>query len=146
MHVTRDDLIEALRREGLRITGPRRAICAVLAESHREHLSAADILERARATAQGDLDQSTVYRTLEKLEQLGFLRHVHLGHGPGVYHFADDAPHHHLVCDGCGRSVDVPLADIRPLLSEVAERHGFEAGGLHFALSGRCRECAAGSA
>ncbi len=142
MHIAAEDLIAALRREGLRITQARQAICGVLAKSHAEHLSAADILAGSRAASRTNLNESTVYRTLDVLEDLGYLRHVHLGHGPGVYHFVDEAPHHHLVCDDCGRSIDVPLADVQPLLRGLAERHGFIAESLHFALSGRCRDCA----
>lgn len=138
---TRSDLIQALRRAGLRITAPRRAICTALADSAGEHVGAGDILERARRVADGGVNESTVYRTLDTFEQLGILRHVHLGHGPGVYHFVDEQPHHHLVCERCGKSVDVPLADVRPLLKMVAAKHGFNAEGMHFALSGLCEDC-----
>ena len=141
MHVTTDDLIAALRREGLRITKARRAICRTLSEAHADHLSAADVLERSRRGATGTINSSTVYRTLDVLESLGYLRHVHLGHGPGVYHFVDETPHHHLVCEECGRSVDVPFDEVRPMLEDLTARHGFRADSLHFAISGRCRDC-----
>ena len=143
MHITSDVLLDALRREGMRITRPRRAVCEVLAEAHDEHLSAADIAARARITSGVSVDPSTVYRTLTVLEALGMIRHVHLGHGPGAFHLTDSVRHHHLVCERCGRSVDVPLDDLQPALRETAERHDFDAATLHFALSGICRTCAA---
>ena len=80
MHLTPDELIRALQGSSLRITKARRAICEVLATSHQEHMSATDILERAREQAGVGIDQSTVYRTLDVLEELGYLHHVHLGH------------------------------------------------------------------
>lgn len=144
MHVTTEDLVGALRREGLRITAARRAICEVLAQAHEEHLTAADIQRRANTAGSGAIDQSTVYRTLDVLEALGFLHHVHLGHGPGVIHLTEERDHHHLVCERCGRSVDVPLQDLEEVLAAVADHHGFVADSVHFALSGRCRECARG--
>ena len=73
MHLTEDDLIDALRSRSLRITRARRAICDVLATSHEEHMRAVDILKRARAKAGVGIDQSTVYRTLDVLEELGYL-------------------------------------------------------------------------
>jgi Fur family ferric uptake transcriptional regulator len=134
-------LIKALRAEGLRITEARKAICRVVATGGDQHLSAADIRKRATSLTGRQIDLSTVYRTLDVLESLGFLHHVHLGHGPGVFHLTRDAGHHHLVCENCGAAVDVPLDDVGPALHEIASRHGYSVSGAHFALTGLCREC-----
>ena len=141
MRLTADDLLEALRQRSLRITQTRRAICDVLATSHEEHLSAADILERAREKARVGIDQSTVYRTLDVLEELGYLHHVHLGHGAGVYHLTEESDHQHLVCEHCGKSVEIPLEELAPVLATVTSRYGFVAEGVHFALVGTCEDC-----
>lgn len=141
MKTTAEELVAALRGAGLRVTMARRVICKVLAEAPEEHLSAADILERASRPA-GAIDQSTIYRTLDLLEQLGFLHHVHLGHGPGIYHLSKQAEHHHLVCESCGRTADVPLNDLGPALERVTMEYGFVPDSLHFALVGRCTTCA----
>lgn len=146
MHVEADELIEALRAEGLRITAARRTICGVLAAGHGEHLSAADILERVVAESGEAINASTVYRTIDVLEQLELIQHVHLGHGPGVLHFADDSQHHHLVCGSCGKVVDLALAEVETLVNEVAPRHGFSAATVHFALEGVCDTCQAAAA
>lgn len=140
MHVAAAELIEGLRRLGFRITVPRRAVCEVLAGSHDEHLTATDIQQRAAAVAGASIDLSTVYRTLDALEEAGFLHHVHLGHGPGVVHLSEQRDHHHLVCEECGRTVDVPLAELGPLLRHVEDRYGFLPDSVHFALVGRCSE------
>jgi Fur family ferric uptake transcriptional regulator len=121
----------------MRITRARREVCTVLAAAPEGHLSAADIAERAGAP----IDPSTVYRTLEILEELGLVRHVHLGHGPGAYHLAPAASHHHLVCDRCGSTVDVPVTEMRSAISAVTEPHGFVPDETHFAIVGRCRDC-----
>ena len=142
MHVTADAFINALRGRSLRITKARRAICDVLATSHEEHMSAADILDRAREQAGVGINQSTVYRTLDVLEELGYLHHVHLGHGAGVYHLSEEADHQHLVCERCGILVEVPLQELAPVLATVASRYGFVPEGVHFALMGKCEACA----
>lgn len=136
---TAADLVAALRRSGRRVTAARRAVCAVLAEAPEDHLSAGDILERASGEG---VDPSTVYRTLDVLEELGLVHHVHLGHGAGAYHLAGSARHHHLVCDSCGAVVDVPVADLRAAIAAVTAPHGFVADLTHFAIVGRCAECA----
>ncbi len=142
MHLSADDLVKTLRERSLRITKARRAICEVLATSHEEHMSAADILERARVRAGVAIDQSTVYRTLDVLEEFGYLHHVHLGHGAGVYHLSEESDHQHLVCEHCGTSVEIPLEELAPVLASVTARYGFVAEGVHFALVGTCESCA----
>lgn len=142
MHVSADDLVKILRDRSLRITKARRAICEVLAASHEEHMSAADILDRARARAGVAIDQSTVYRTLDVFEEFGYLHHVHLGHGAGIYHLSEETDHHHLVCEHCGTSVDVSLEELGPVLATVTARYGFVAESVHFALVGTCERCA----
>lgn len=136
-----DDLIAALRAEGLRITPARRAICEVLAAVDGDHLDAASIRERAEAVADRSIDPSTVYRTLDTLESVGLAVHVHLSDRRSVVHLADDE-HHHLTCERCGKVEDVDAAEVVGALGPVAARHGFEVDSIHFAVVGRCHECA----
>lgn len=139
MGISTSALVDGLRRSGLRVTKARRAVCTVLAEAGgHEHLTAADVADRA-----GRVDLSTVYRTLDALEGIGLVRHVHLGHGPGAYHVAPVDDHHHLVCDSCGVTVDVPMEDLADSIRSVTRPHGFVADGAHFAIVGRCAGCAA---
>jgi Fur family ferric uptake transcriptional regulator len=141
VHIPASKLIEALSDEGYRITNARRVVCEVVAEAHDEHLSAADIYDRARARA-GRVDRSTVYRTLEALEDSGLLTHSHLGHGPSVYHLTEDSGHQHLICLRCGKTVTLPEAETRSLVDSIAASTGFVLDASHFALSGLCAECA----
>ena len=136
------DLVADLRSQRLRVTTARKAICAVLAESQGEHLTAIDIQERASKRAGVSIDQSTVYRTLDVFEGLGRLHHVHLGHGPGIVHLVEDGDHHHLVCESCGRSVDVPIEDVEDVFDSLGGRYGFAPNSVHFALVGTCDDCA----
>jgi Fur family ferric uptake transcriptional regulator len=85
---------------------------------------------------------TTIYRALDLLENLGLVRHTHLGHGAPVYS-ADAHEHVHLVCHRCGRVTEQP----NDLLDKVADRLrtecGFELDTGHLALSGTCRDCLA---
>ena len=134
-------LLDALRAEGMRITVARTALCEVLADTPEGHHSVADLKRLAQARSGSKIDSSTVYRTVEVLQGLGLIGHVHTGQGTTVIHLADE-PHHHLSCRGCGEVVDIPAPEVLAALAPVAERHGFAADTLHFALVGTCDECA----
>jgi Fur family ferric uptake transcriptional regulator len=142
VHITADTLIDALGREGYRITRARRAVCEVIAAAHDEHLAAADIYDRARAQTGARLDRSTVYRTLEALEDSRLLTHSHLGHGPSVYHLSEDSAHQHLICRRCGRTVTLPEVETQRLAARITSSTGFVLDASHFALSGLCADCA----
>jgi Fe2+ or Zn2+ uptake regulation protein len=82
-----------------------------------------------------------VYRTLDTLAELGVVEHVHLGHGPAVYHLTQD-PHHHLICRSCGAVVEAPANLLTGVAKRVRDQYGFALDAKHFALSGRCSACA----
>ena len=132
---------ERLRAHGLRLTAPRqRVLAAVMALEHATpEAIGAKLREEAGADGAAP-DTSTVYRTLELLDQLGLVWHTHLGKGAPVYHAAEH-PHLHVVCDSCGE-----IASAAPdLLDSAAERLaadlGFTVDVGHVALSGTCRAC-----
>lgn len=130
-----------MREAGLRMTMPRRAISRVLADSDHEFLSAAMILERV-VDRFGQMDASTVYRTLDELERLGLVHHVHLGTGqPGMWHLMVDVDHQHLVCENCGKTIEVPAADLEPTYRVLGERYGFTPNTHHFTILGFCQDC-----
>lgn len=120
------------------MTPARRAVVEALVAGPA-HPTAEQLLAAVR-TAHPDVAESTVYRTLDALQEAGLVDHVHLGHGPATFHLAGHG-HHHLVCDACGRVVEVDPEVFAGLARELADRHGFELQLGHFALPGRCRTC-----
>lgn len=136
--MTAGDLLDALRGAGLRVTAPRRAVCGALVAADGRHLTTAALHELAEERLGASIDISTIYRTVDALEREGLVHHVHLGHGPAVLHLSDHSEHHHLTCHVCGKTIDLPLEDIRGLTEEVGHRYGFEIDSAHFALIGRC--------
>ena len=85
---------------------------------------------------------STIYRTLDLLEQLGVVRHTHLGHGAPNYSVREHK-HVHLVCHWCGTVEEVPTQLLDPLARQLREEHGFTLDATHVALSGACTSCGA---
>lgn len=133
-----DDILEALRAEGLRATVQRRIVISALLAGPR-HVTA----EELTATVQGehpDIAKSTTYRILEALERQGVVQHAHMGHGPAVYHLSDD-DHLHLVCEVCGKVTEVPGAAYARFARMLAQDYDFAASPHHFAVYGRCSTC-----
>lgn len=137
--MTGPDLHTTLRAKGYRITPQRQLVLDAV--TVLEHGTPDEICAQVQRAATG-VNLSTVYRTLELLEELGLVTHTHLGHGAPTYHAAGAIDHLHLVCRDCGAVIetDVRLADT--LVRRLADRHGFETDVAHFAVYGRCKGCA----
>jgi Fur family transcriptional regulator, ferric uptake regulator len=133
-----DDILDSLRRRGLRMTPQRRAIVTEILELHG-HISAGEVAERVQKRIPG-VNASTVYRTLALLEDVGVLSHAHFERGV-EYHRSEDASHVHLVCAHCGAHDSLTTAEIKPLERLVRKHHGFLPDLTHFAISGTCRNC-----
>ena len=131
-------ILDEMRHRGGRATLSRRATITVLL-SGRRHLSAEDIVKEVKAS-HPDVAESTIYRNLTALEDLGVVNHVHLGHGPSTYHLAEES-HQHLVCRRCGKVIEVPDEEFIPLAERLASAYGFHIEPRHFAISGECRRC-----
>lgn len=141
MHIAPETLLDALRGQGLRITNARRAVCTIIAGRHGDHLTAAAILEEVQSNPNTTADQSTVYRTLDALEEAGLLAHSHLGHGAAVYHLASEAAHQHVVCSECGATAEVPAAGLSEWLDQLQTTTGYTVDPTHFAVMGVCPAC-----
>ncbi len=127
--------VDALRTSGLRLTTPRRLVL--------EALFAADGPESAERIATGArLDLASVYRNLETLEQHGLVRHVHLGHGPGLYTLIGQGEQEFLSCERCGAVVAVTTEQLDPVRDQITELFGYRARFTHFAIVGLCPDCA----
>jgi len=129
-----------LRARGYRLTPQRQLVLEAVVELG--HATAEEISAAVRRVASG-LNISTVYRTLELLEELGLVTHAHLGHGAPTYHAATDDDHVHLVCRDCGSIAEVAPAVVEDVVAAVAAERGFSVDVGHFAIFGRCAACTA---
>jgi len=82
-----------------------------------------------------------VYRNLEVLEELGLVRHVHLGHGPGLYGPAASVEIEYVACHGCGAFRALTGAELEPAREAIRRATGYEAHFGHFPAVGRCPAC-----
>jgi Fur family ferric uptake transcriptional regulator len=127
-------ILDQLRARGERITTPRRAVIELLASTH-EHLTVDDIASRLHV-AHPSIAPSTVYRTLEALQEWGMVEKIHRGQGATFFHLAQT--HQHLVCDVCGKVSDIPADELDDLVGRLHDHYAFELQPSRFALLGQC--------
>jgi Fur family transcriptional regulator, ferric uptake regulator len=136
-----DDVADELRRRGLRWTARRRVVLEVLAEASG-HVTGAEIVERCRRRDPATVP-STVYRTLDVLEELGMVRHGHGADGREEYHVRPVEEHGHLHCEECGGRWDLGSAEVAEFVAHVERHRGFRVDLSHVTLVGRCVDCRA---
>jgi Fur family transcriptional regulator, peroxide stress response regulator len=134
-----DELTEAFRRRGLKVTPQRQCIFRALA-GNPEHPSAESVYESVRAEMPS-ISLRTVYQTLNDLADMGELSQLTLGPGSARFDPNGEA-HQHLVCDGCGKVVDV-YADTSGLELAPGDRQGFTVTATQVVFRGTCAQCVA---
>jgi Fur family transcriptional regulator, ferric uptake regulator len=128
------EAVEALRERGLRLSTSRRLVL--------QALFAADGPVSAEQLARGlELELTSVYRNLETLERHGLVRHVHLGHGAGLYALVGRGEREYLYCERCGAVRAVEPGELDRLRAPIRRQFGFEVRFTHFALVGTCADC-----
>ncbi len=135
-----EEVVRAVREAGGRATVALRSVVTALARSGGHH-SAEELVVSVRSEYP-EVNESTVYRTLERLEDFGVAYHVHLGHGAAQWHLVAEGPHQHLTCRRCGAVIEAAEALFEPLVVQLAEVYGFRADRGHFAVTGTCAACA----
>jgi Fur family transcriptional regulator, ferric uptake regulator len=135
-----DSALAALRAAGMRVTLARRVILQALFAA-REPIPAEQIIERA-SSPEGPLDAASVYRNLEAFEHAGVVRHVHLGHGAGLYALVGEGEREYLYCERCGATRSLDPQQLDSVRALVRERFGHTARFTHFPIAGLCANCA----
>jgi len=137
-HHDATSLPDLLRGSGYRLT-PQRA--AVLAAVERlGHATPEQVFEEIQHT-DDPVNLSTVYRTLELLDELGVIHHAHLSDRAPTYHARGDHEHVHLICRGCKNLISVEESVVAEALGPLAATYDFEPDYGHLVIFGRCAGC-----
>ncbi len=127
-----------LKEKGHKLTPQRRLILDIL---HREggHLTPDEIIRKVQKKMPG-VNKTTIYRTLDLLEELGCVYRSEMD-DHSIYHHADQGHHHHIICTSCGKSIDCD----EDLFSEIEEKlrkaYKFQCELKHMVINGLCAEC-----
>jgi len=136
MFANLEEAIRSLRDSGLRLSTARRLVLEAL-------FAAEGPVSAAYLSRTLSLDESSVYRNLELLEQRGVVRHLHLGHSPGLYVLAGEREVEYLYCERCTKVRAVSPDQLDPIRKQIEEKFGYMPRFTHFAIVGTCQDCMA---
>lgn len=136
------DFIHHLRERGFRMTPQREMVLHVLHQVEG-FVTVEELYQRVRMLSAA-VDISTVYRTLDLLQEFQLVAAIEGSDGQRRYDLlTDHGPHIHLVCTGCGEVIGATLDTIEAGLREIATRYGFAVDRAQLQLSGQCARCRA---
>lgn len=132
-------MVDELSQQGYRMT-PQRLMIVSAIETSTEHTSAEDIHAQV-VVKYPNVNVSTVYRTLELLEQRGLVTKTDMGGGRVMYHPVEKGHHHHLICRECGATIDLSETALVPLRETLLREYQFIAELRHMGITGICVNC-----
>jgi len=134
-----DEWLSRLQTNGYRLTAPRRAVVEIVARSQRV-LSPAQVFKLARKRYSA-LGLVTVYRTLEKLEELGLIQRVHQAGGCHTFIAAAPGHQHLLICQACGLAEYFGGDNLDSLMNYIGKNSGYRIKEHWLQLIGLCADC-----
>ncbi|MGA9747405.1 MAG: transcriptional repressor [Nocardioides sp.] len=138
-HTRPADWQARLRAQGYRLTPQRELV--LRAVEHLGHATPDEVFGEVRRESAA-VNISTVYRTLELLEELDLVRHAHISDRAPTYHSTATPPHVHTVCRRCGTVDEVPVETVHPLVDRLRDERGFDTDVGHLTIFGTCATCA----
>ena len=137
--MTTQTWLDALHQNGYRLTGSRRAVVDIIASTPKA-LTPMEVFDSARAS-HPELGLVTVYRTLEKLEELGLIQRVHQPEGCQAFVAAGHGHQHLLLCQNCGKVTFFEGDDLGTLLTTLSDKTGYAIKEHWLQLFGLCKTC-----
>src|ERR1700712_1984750 len=131
---------EGLRASGHRLTPQRELVLAAV--ETLGHATPDEVYAEVRTHSES-INLSTVYRTLELLDDLGLIRHAHLTDRAPTYHSASGHEHAHLICRECRRVISIDRSEMEAALEGLAGKRGVAPDYGHLPVFGPCADCQA---
>ncbi|WP_066634700.1 Fur family transcriptional regulator [Desulfolucanica intricata] len=137
---------QKLRASEYKLTTRRKHILRVLLENKDKHLSAEEVYNLVKAEAP-DVGLATVYRTLELFVGFDIIRAMDFGDGRKRYEFGEEDgdchDHHHLICEECGRIIEVNEDLLEELENRIINDYKFSITNHQLKIFGVCEDCLA---
>ena len=134
------DAATLIRRVGLRVTEPRRAVVDALRD--KPH-SSADAVYREVSTTVPQTSIQSVYNALGDFADAGLVRRIEPAGRPGLFELRVDDNHHHVICTACGAVEDVDCAIGDAPCLTPSDAHGFAVHTAEVTYWGLCPSCVA---
>ncbi|MEA4849030.1 MAG: Fur family transcriptional regulator [Clostridiaceae bacterium] len=136
-------LREKLKEKGYKLTPQRRAILDIILETEGRHLSAEEIYELVKVKCP-DIGLATVYRTMQMFEEVGLIYKHNFDEVRSRYelnHHNEYHKHHHLICIGCNRVIEVEEDLLEQLESSIEKKYNFNIDNHDVKFFGYCEKC-----
>ena len=137
--MTTDPWLTQLQENGCRLTGARRAVVETVQNSTRA-LTPVEVFDMARKKYRA-LGLVSVYRTLEKLEELHLIQRVHQPQGCQAFISASHGHEHLLLCQNCGQITFFEGDDLEALIEAISKKTGYQVSEHWLQLFGLCQAC-----
>jgi Fur family ferric uptake transcriptional regulator len=111
-----------------------------LLRSKHDHLTEVEIYNAVKAKFTA-VNHSTVYRALRRLVDNGDVSITDIGQGAQVFEYSSGNPHHHLICQSCGKIINLTDGKVEGFFEEIEKRQNFKVITKHLALFGYCDQC-----
>jgi Fur family ferric uptake transcriptional regulator len=132
--------LEQLRERGFRLTPQREMVLSVMHQI-KDFATAEKIYDQVQALSSA-VDISTVYRTLELLQEFHLVALVDPGDGRRRYQLMGvHEPHVHLVCRSCGKIIAANVEPVQPLIKQLEEQYDFQVDVDDLSIPGHCLAC-----
>lgn len=132
---------EYLTTQKQRLTTPREIVVDEVFDNH-EHFDADELVVRLQGKGKNRVSRSTVYRTIDLMEEAGLIRKVARPNGIEIWEHDYGYPQHdHMICNKCGELEEFHNDEIKSILVSVAEAQGFLMDGHRLEVFGVCSSC-----
>jgi len=133
------DWLTQLQENGYRLTEARRAVVDIIQKSTRA-LTPVEVFDMARKKYNA-LGLVSVYRTLEKLEELHLIQRVHQPQGCQAFISESNGHQHMLLCQNCGKVTFFEGDDLGTLIQSISKKTGYQIREHWLQLFGLCEAC-----
>ena len=137
--MTTERWLTHLQEHGYRLTAARRAVVEAVQKSTRA-LTPVEVFDMARKKYRA-LGLVSVYRTLEKLEELHIIQRVHQPQGCQAFIAASQNHEHLLLCQNCGQVLFFEGDDLDTLIKSISKKTGYKINEHWLQLFGLCQAC-----
>lgn len=138
-----ESLKENMKKEGYKLTPQRRAILNGIIKSEGSHLTAEELYDLVKSDCP-EIGLATIYRTVQLLEEMGVIRKLDLDDGCSRYelnHEDENHQHHHLICNRCGKVLEVQGDLLEELETIVEKKYNFKIEDHSLKFYGICDNC-----
>lgn len=140
MKTPQDAFTAYLSNQSLKMTPQRRLILDTFL-SQSQHLSPEELYDKVRKRDKS-VGQATVYRTLKLLVEAGIVEALDFADGVTRYEVSWGEEHHdHLICENCGKNIEILDQTIEKRQESIAKEHGFKLSHHKMYLYGICSDC-----